>query len=70
MPSGIRNFFGHIVDRVLPGNNYNSSTGQYSNIGSGLGGLALGVGAGLVGGPVLGGLARRGINNYLTSHQG
>lgn len=29
-PSGIRNFFGRIGDRLVPGNNYNPQTGQWT----------------------------------------
>lgn len=39
MPTRARNFFGRVVDGVLPGNQYDRSTGQYSNIASGITGF-------------------------------
>lgn len=70
MPSRVRNFFGNVVDHILPGNNYNPNTGQYSNIPSGIVGAGLRIGAGLIGGPVVGAVTGRLMNRYLTNHQG
>lgn len=58
-PSRTRNFFGGIVDRLLPGAQYNSQTGQYSNVGRGLLGRAASIGASFYGGPGAGAL----VNN-------
>lgn len=65
-PSRSRNFFGALVDRVLPGSNYNRATGQYSNIGSGLAGLGVSLGAGLLGGPGASMLARQGAEKLIS----
>lgn len=37
--SGARNFWGRLVDGILPGSQYNRQTGQFSNIGSGIAGF-------------------------------
>lgn len=58
-PSGVRNWFGRAVDRVLPGSNYNTATGQYSNIGLGLAGLGARILATTYGGPAAGALVNR-----------
>ncbi len=39
MPSRGRNFWGRVVDGVLPGHQYDRNTGQYSNIASGITGF-------------------------------
>lgn len=58
-PSKTRNFMGRLVDGLLPGSNYNRDTGQYSNIGKGIAGLAAKLGAGALGGPLAGAAAGR-----------
>lgn len=68
MPGRFGNFFGRLVDRVLPGYNYNPQTGQYSNIGFGLTGLGLRGVAGLFGGPAGSFLANKGLNWYANNH--
>lgn len=68
-PTGVRNFFGRIVDRVLPGTNYNTTTGQYSNIGKGIAGAIAGLGASAFFGPAAGALVRRGAG-YVIDHTG
>lgn len=66
MPSKARNFFGRLVDMVLPGQNYNPQTGQYSNVGSGL--AKLGMTA--LGGPGAGFLANKLFNNNTPNAYG
>ncbi|MCX2894346.1 hypothetical protein ORG27_12240 [Stenotrophomonas lactitubi] len=68
-PSGARNFFGRVVDRILPGTNYNRDTGQYSNIGKGIAGALAGLGASAFFGPAAGALVRRGAG-YVIDHTG
>jgi hypothetical protein len=68
-PSGARNFFGRVVDRILPGTNYNRDTGQYSNIGKGIAGAIAGLGASAFFGPAAGALVRRGAG-YVIDHTG
>lgn len=68
-PTGVRNFFGRVVDRVLPGSNYNTTTGQYSNIGKGIAGAIAGLGASAFFGPAAGALVRRGAG-YVIDHTG
>lgn len=58
-PSRARNFFGGLVDRVLPGSQYNRQTGQYSNVGRGVFGRLASIGGSLYGGPAVGAL----VNN-------
>lgn len=58
-PSTARNWFGRVVDRVLPGSNYNTTTGQYSNIGTGLAGLGARLIATAYGGPAAGALVNK-----------
>lgn len=58
-PSRARNFFGGVVDRLLPGSQYNSQTGQYSNVGRGVLGRLASIGGSLYGGPAVGAL----VNN-------
>lgn len=58
------------MDRILPGQNYNRDTGRYSNIGTGLGGLALRGAASFYGGPAAGAVAGRVINRFLSNRQG
>lgn len=53
-PSGVRNFFGRVVDRILPGSNYDASTGQYSNIGTGIAGAGAKIAASAFLGPLAG----------------
>lgn len=72
-PSGSRNFFGRVVDRILPGNNYNAQTGQYSNIGRGVAGLGARLAASAFLGPAAGALVGQGANaliNRLDSRVG
>lgn len=66
MPSAARNFFGRVVDRLLPGQNYNSQTGAYTHIGAGIVGAGLRAGASFFGGPLGGIVAGRLINKYLA----
>lgn len=68
-PSRTRNFFGRVVDRILPGSNYNSSTGRYSNVGTGLAGLGARLAATAFAGPVAGALVGKGAS-YLIDHRG
>lgn len=68
-PSGVRNFFGRVVDRVLPGSNYNTTTGQYSNVGTGLAGLGARLIATSLAGPAAGALVGRAAN-YLIDRNG
>ncbi len=66
-PSRTRNFFGAIVDRMLPGTNYNPQTGQYSNIGKGLLGAGAAGAAGLFGGPAASFAVRQGANRLIDN---
>jgi hypothetical protein len=66
-PSGVRNFFGGLVDRIALGNNYNRQTGQFSNVGRGLAGRGLGVLATAVGGPLAGRVVNTGVGNYIDT---
>lgn len=68
-PSGARNFFGRVVDRILPGTNYNRQTGQYSNVGTGLAGLGARLIATSLAGPAAGALVGRAAN-YLIDRNG
>ncbi|MFL9582374.1 hypothetical protein [Stenotrophomonas sp. AB1(2024)] len=68
-PSKARNFFGRVVDRILPGSNYDSSTGTYSNIGKGALGLGARLAATAFAGPAVGALVGRGAG-YLIDHTG
>ena len=64
-PSRARNFFGGLVDRVLPGSQYNSQTGQYSNVGRGILGRVASIGASLYGGPAAGAITNRLATNWV-----
>lgn len=68
-PSKARNFFGRVVDRILPGQNYDRNTGQYSNIGLGLAGLGARLAATAFAGPAAGALVNRGAS-YLIDRNG
>ena len=68
-PSKARNFFGRIVDRILPGTNYNTQTGQYSNVGAGLGGLAARLITTAYAGPAAGALVNKAAG-YLIDRNG
>lgn len=68
-PSRTRNFFGRVVDRILPGSNYNTSTGQYSNVGTGIAGLGARLAATAFAGPAVGALVGKGAG-YLIDHAG
>lgn len=68
-PSKTRNFFGRVVDRILPGSNYDASTGQYSNIGKGALGLGARLAATAFAGPAVGALVGKGAG-YLIDHTG
>ncbi|WDW06026.1 hypothetical protein PWE35_09335 [Stenotrophomonas maltophilia] len=68
-PSGVRNFFGRVVDRVLPGSNYNTTTGQYSNVGTGLAGLGARLIATSLAGPAAGALVGKAAG-YLIDRNG
>lgn len=68
-PTGIRNFFGRVVDRVLPGSNYNTTTGQYSNVGTGLAGLGARLIATSLAGPAAGALVGKAAG-YLIDRNG
>lgn len=68
-PSRARNFFGKVVDRILPGTNYNTQTGQYSNIGTGALGLAARLAATSFAGPAVGALVGKGAS-YLIDRNG
>lgn len=68
-PSKTRNFFGRVVDRILPGTNYNSQTGQYSNVGAGLGGLAARLITTAYAGPAAGALVNKAAG-YLIDRNG
>lgn len=68
-PSKTRNFFGRVVDRILPGSNYNASTGQYSNVGKGIAGLGARLAATAFAGPAVGALVGKGAG-YLIDHTG
>lgn len=68
-PSGARNFFGRVVDRILPGSQYDSSTGQYSNVGAGLAGLGARLAATAFAGPAVGALVGKGAG-YLIDRNG
>lgn len=68
-PSGARNFFGRVVDRILPGTNYNRDTGQYSNIGTGLAGLGARLIATSFAGPAAGALVNKAAG-YLIDRNG
>lgn len=68
-PSGFRNFFGRFVQGVLPGDNYNRQTGQFSNIGTGLAGLGARLIATSLAGPAAGALVGRAAN-YLIDRNG
>lgn len=67
-PSRTRNFFGRVVDRILPGSNYDRSTGQYSNVGAGLAGLGARLAATAFAGPAVGALVGKGAG-YLIDHR-
>lgn len=69
MPSGARNFFGRVVDRILPGQNYDTNTGTYQNIGKGILGLGARLGATALAGPAVGALVGKGAG-YLIDHTG
>ncbi len=66
-PSRTRNFFGGLVDRILPGSNYNRQTGQFSNIGSGIAGRAASVAGTMLGGPAVGRLISTGAGNWIDT---
>ncbi len=68
-PSKSRNFFGRVVDRILPGSNYNPTTGQYSNVGKGIAGLGARLAATAFAGPAIGALVGKGAG-YLIDHTG
>lgn len=68
-PSGARNFFGRVVDRILPGSNYDSATGRYSNVGAGLAGLGARLAATAFAGPAVGALVGKGAG-YLIDRNG
>ena len=68
-PSGARNFFGRVVDRILPGTNYNRDTGQYSNVGTGLAGLGARLIATSFAGPAAGALVGKAAG-YLIDRNG
>lgn len=68
-PSRTRNFFGRVVDRILPGSNYNTSTGRYSNVGTGIAGLGARLAATAFAGPAVGALVGKGAG-YLIDHAG
>jgi hypothetical protein len=66
-PSGVRNFFGGVVDRILPGSNYNRSTGQYSNIGKGIAGRGASIIGSMLGGPAVGALINKGAGKWIDT---
>lgn len=68
-PSKTRNFFGRVVDRILPGSQYDRSTGQYSNVGAGLAGLGARLAATAFAGPAVGALVGKGAG-YLIDRNG
>lgn len=68
-PSAVRNFFGRLVDRTLPGSNYNTTTGQYSNVGTGLAGLGARLIATSFAGPAAGALVGKAAG-YLIDRNG
>lgn len=68
-PSRTRNFFGRVVDRILPGTNYDRTTGQYSNVGKGIAGLGARLAATAFAGPAVGALVGKGAS-YLIDHTG
>lgn len=61
-PSKSRNFFGRVVDRILPGSNYDASSGRYSNVGVGLAGLGARLAATAFAGPAVGALVGKGAS--------
>ena len=69
MPSNTRNFFGRVVDRILPGTNYDTTTGQYSHIGSGLAGLGSKIAGSMLAGPAVGALVGKAAG-YLIDKNG
>lgn len=68
-PSGWRNFFGRLVQGALPGDNYDPSTGRFSNIGSGLAGLGARLVATSFAGPAAGALVGKAAG-YLIDRNG
>lgn len=66
-PSGVRNFFGRMVDGLLPGNQYNQQTGQFSNVWSGIGGRAASIAASMYGGPQAGMAVNRAAANWINN---
>ncbi len=69
-PSTARNFFGRVVDRILPGQQYNTQTGQYSNVGKGLAGLGARLAATAFAGPAVGALVGKGAGYLIDRSNG
>lgn len=65
-PSGTRNFFGGVVDRILPGQNYNRQTGEYRNVGAGIAGLGARVAASAFLGPLAGAAVGKVANTLIN----
>lgn len=66
-PSGLRNFFGRLVDGALPGSQYNRATGSFSNLWQGVGGRAASLGASMFGGPLAGAAVNRLAGNWIDN---
>lgn len=66
-PSRGQRALGWLVDKIAIGDNYNPSTGQYSNVGRGLLGRAAQVGSTALGGPLAGQVVKNLANNWVDT---
>lgn len=67
-PNWAQGFLGRVVDRVLPGQNYDTRTGQYRNVGQGIAGLGARIAASAFLGPAAGAAVGKIANTLINRH--